>query len=258
MFRLLQWVLQSGSIAVLIVMGMAATGAVTTIVIDSIGFLVSVGTAASLTPCRYARAYIGSIRNVRGGDKVVTSLRALQCTCALVIFGFSMTAIADEPSGADSGHGVWQKHEYSFQYFGFTTTYSCDGLASKLKVLLIAAGARADAKSTSDACDRGYGVPDKFARARLKFYTLAPVVNGENAGPPVNGVWRSVKFADRSPREVALGDCELIEQFRDKVLPMFTTRNVDSRMTCVPNQLSGSAINLQFEVLAGVPSANKK
>jgi hypothetical protein len=188
----------------------------------------------------------------------VTSLRALQFTCALVIFGFGMTAFAGEPPGADPELGVWQKHEYSFQYFGFTTTYSCDGLASKLKVLLIAAGARADAKSTSDACDRGYGVPDKFARARLTFYTLAPAANGENAGRPVNAVWRSVRLADRSPREVALGDCELIEQFRDKVLPIFTTRNVDSRMTCVPNQLSGTAINLKFEVLAGVPGANKK
>ena len=187
----------------------------------------------------------------------MTSRRALQITCALVIVGFSMTSFADEPSGADSEQGVWQKREYSFQYFGFTTTYSCDGLASKLKVLLLAAGARADAKSTSEACDRGYGVPDKFARARLTFYTLAPAANGENASPPVNGVWRSVRFADRSPRELALGDCELIEQFRDKVLPMFTTRKVESQMTCVPNQLSGSAINLRFEVL-GVPGANKK
>jgi hypothetical protein len=61
-----------------------------------------------------------------------------------------------------------------------------------------------------------------------------------------------VALADRSPREVRLGDCELVEQFRDKVLPMFTTRNVENRMTCVPNQLSGSVINLTFEVFAGL------
>jgi len=186
------------------------------------------------------------------------SLRALQVSCALVICGFSMTAFAGEISAAAPEQGVWQKHEYSFQYFGFTTTYSCDGLASMLRVLLIAAGARADAKSISGACARGFEVPDKLARANLTFYTLAPVGNGENAGPPINGVWRSVAFADRSPREVALGDCELIEQFRDKVLPMFTTRNIDNRMTCVPNQLSGSGINLKFEVFAEVPAAKNK
>ena len=185
------------------------------------------------------------------------SLRALQASGALVICGFSMTVFAGEPSAGDLEQGVWQKHEYSFQYFGFTTTYSCDGLASKLRILLIAAGARADAKSISGACARGYGSPDKLARANLIFYTLAPVGNAENASPPIMSVWRAVAFADRSPREVALGDCELIEQFRDKVLPMFTTRNIDNRTTCVPNQLSGSGINLKFEVLAGVPAAEK-
>jgi hypothetical protein len=195
---------------------------------------------------------------VYGGDKAMKSFRALKGSCALVMCGLSIPAMAGEPSAADPEQGVWQKHEYSFQFLGFTTTYSCDGLASKLKVLLIAAGARSDAKSTSEACARGYGTPDKFARASLTFYTLAPVGNGKNTDPSVNGVWRSVVFADRSPREVRLGDCELVEQFRDKVLPMFATRNVENRMTCVPNQLSGSVINLKFEALAGLAAAKKK
>jgi hypothetical protein len=188
----------------------------------------------------------------------MTSLRAVQITCALAMCGFSMMALAAEPSAADVAQGVWQKHVYSFQFFGFTTTYSCDGLASKLKVLLIAAGARGDAKSIAGACTRGYGSPDKFSRANLTFYTLAPVGDGENASPPVNGAWRPVVIADRSPRELALGDCELVEQFRDKVLPMFATRNVESGMTCVPNQLSGSVISLKFDVFAAVPVAKKK
>jgi hypothetical protein len=196
--------------------------------------------------------------NIGGGGNVMPSLRVLKVNCALAICGFSMTAFAGEASATNPEQGVWQKHEYSFQFLGFTTTYSCDGLASKLKVLLIAAGARADAKSTADACAGGYGSPDQFARARLTFYTLASAGIAENASRPISGVWRSVALADRSPREVALGDCELIEQFRDKVLPMFTTRNIDNRMTCVPNQLSGSVINLKFEVFAGLPAAKKE
>jgi hypothetical protein len=187
----------------------------------------------------------------------MTSLRALQLSCVLIISGVTIAASASEVATGPE-QGVWQKHEYSFQFLGFTTTYSCDGLASKLKVLLIAAGARADAKSTSGACSRGYGTPDTFARAYLKFYTLAPVGTADNASPPINGTWRSVALADRSPRELRLGDCELVEQFRDKVLPMFTTRDIDNRMTCVPNQLSGSVINLKFEVFAGLPPAKKK
>lgn len=179
-------------------------------------------------------------------------------TGVLSVSAFAAEASAGDPAAGDPAQGVWRKHEYSFQFFGFTTTYSCDGLADKLKILLIAAGARADAKSTSDGCARGYGAPDKFARARLTFYALAPVVNPEDAGSSVSGMWRAVALADRSPHELARGDCELVEQFRDKVLPMFTTRNIDNRMTCVPNQLSGSAVNLKFDVFTGVPVAKKQ
>jgi hypothetical protein len=186
------------------------------------------------------------------------SFKILKAGCAVVTCAFSASTFAAAPAPADPQPGVWQKHDYNFQYLGFTTTYSCDGLASKLKVLLLASGARADAKSTSNGCAHGFGVPDKFARARLVFYTLAPVANGENSTAPINGAWRSVAFADLSPREVRLGDCELVEQFRDKVLPLFTTRNVDNRMTCVPNQVSGSVVNLKFEAFAAVAAGKRK
>jgi hypothetical protein len=188
----------------------------------------------------------------------MTSLRAMRAAFAIVVCGVSATGFSSGQSAAQPEQGVWQRHEIRFQYFGFTTTYSCDGLAGKLRVLLIAAGARADAKSTAESCVRGFGAPDKLARVRLTFYALAPVGNGAAASPPVDGLWRPVMVADRSPRDVALGDCELIEQFRDKVLPMFTTRNIDNRMTCVPNQVSGSVINLKFEVFEAPPETKKK
>ena len=160
---------------------------------------------------------------------------------------------AAAPTAATRVQGVWQKHDYNFAYMGFTTTYSCDGLADKIKLLLIAAGARQDAKSRAGACASGFGRPDKFARASLTFYTLAPAGAASSDGTPVDAVWRPVSFAYRSPRELTTGDCELIEQFRNNVLPMFTTRYVDSHTTCVPHQESGSNISLRFESLAAVP-----
>jgi|HubBroStandDraft_1064217.scaffolds.fasta_scaffold00042_55 hypothetical protein len=166
----------------------------------------------------------------------------------------SRTSFADEPAAAPDV-GVWQKHEYSFRYMGFTATYSCDGLADKLKLLLIAAGARQDAKSQPGACASGFGRPDKFANATLTFYTLAPAGADTPAdAKPVDGVWRPVALSARSPRELALGDCEVVEQFRNSVLPMFTTRNLVNHTSCVPHQLSGSNIDLRFESLAA-PSA---
>jgi len=167
-----------------------------------------------------------------------------------------IASLADQPAAATPDVGVWQKHEHSFRYMGFTSTYSCDGLADKLKLLLIAAGARRDAKSQAGACASGFGRPDKFANATLTFYTLAPPAADTPAdAKQVNAVWRPVALSARSPRELALGDCEVVEQFRNSVLPMFTTRNVVNHTTCVPNQLSGSNIDLRFESLAAAPSA---
>jgi hypothetical protein len=131
---------------------------------------------------------------------------------------------------------------------GFTTTYSCDGLADKLRRLLLAAGARKDVKSRPGACASGFGRPDRFARADLVFYTLAPVDPAVPPGDkPLDGTWRPVALAAHSPRELALGDCELVDQFRTAVVPMFATRNLANQTTCVPHQLSGSTINLKFD-----------
>jgi hypothetical protein len=165
----------------------------------------------------------------------------------------SSAAVADPASAGEPG--IWQKHQYTFAFMGFTSTYSCDGLADKLKLLLIAAGARHDVKSRPGACATGFGRPDKFARADLTFFTLAPgAADAASGGRPVDGIWRPVAFADRSPRELSTGDCELVEQFRSNVLPMFTTRNVDNHTTCVPYENSGSVINLKFESFAARPS----
>jgi hypothetical protein len=180
---------------------------------------------------------------------------AVACSLATAAAWLSIApARADDT--ATSSAGTWQSQKYSFQFMGFTSTYSCDGLADKLKTLLLAAGARGDAKSRPGACASGFGRPDKFARADLTFATLAPA-QGDAApdAKPVNGVWRTVSFTSRSPRDLRVGDCELVDQFRSQVLPMFATRNIVNSTTCVPHQESGSSINLSFEVFAPLPAA---
>jgi hypothetical protein len=181
-------------------------------------------------------------------------------------------------------NGAWQKYELAFTYSGFTTKYSCDGLADKVKQLLRAAGARADLKVTSYACSATAGEPTECPRVRMKFFALVPgspseaaaaakklKVYGKQLGSdaphpaaaaaaemPEAGIghWRPVKIARGSPRDLALGDCELVEQFRDKLLPHFTVRNIEDQTRCIPNQLSGSSISLQFETLDALPTAD--
>ena len=175
-------------------------------------------------------------------------------SCLLCAALLCSAASAADPSPAGEP-GNWQKHEYSFVYMGFTSTYSCDGLADKIKLLLIAAGARQDAKSSPGACGSGFGIPDKFARAALTFYTLAPSAPDTPGIHAVTGIWRPVSVGDRSPRELRTGDCELVVQFRRTVLPMFTTRNIVDHTTCVPHQESGSVMALRFESFTAAPRA---
>lgn len=178
--------------------------------------------------------------------------RCLMAATGLALGGFlaASASLADDTGPVP---GVWQKHQYAFAAMGFTSTYSCDGLAEKLKRLLIASGARKDAKTTSGACPRGFGRPDKFARADLAFYTLAPDTAGTaRDAPPINGAWTPITIAARAPRELGVGDCELVEQFVANVLPLFSARNIEDKTTCVPHQNSGSVINLKFEAFTVV------
>lgn len=152
---------------------------------------------------------------------------------------------------------VWKEHKYSFTPMSFTSTYSCDGLADKLKTLLLAAGARADAKANPGACAMGYGQPDKLARADLVFYTLEPAGSGVAESDRVKATWKPVAIKIDPIKQLARGDCELVERFAATVLPMFTTRNVVNHTRCVPHQDSGSVIDLRFEALMAPKTDSK-
>ena len=159
--------------------------------------------------------------------------------------------------------GVWQDHKIDLAYLGFTSHYSCDGLQSKLELLLRQLGARADAKVSAFGCDRGFGTPSRFPRATMKFATLQPAnadsvaAAGTPAATPVAGVWRAVQLAPHRPFTLDDGDCELMEQFRDKVLPLFATREQQLRLTCVPHQDIGP-FSLQMQVFAPPPEQASK
>jgi hypothetical protein len=179
---------------------------------------------------------------------------SLPLVCAGLLASRGALAADTADSAAAGQSGSWQPHSYEFHFMGFTSTYSCDGLADKLQLLLRLVGARSDAMVTP-LCARGTGVPDKLAQASLKFSTLqladanAP---GAAASSPQSapGVWRHVELAPRHPFELQSGDCELVEQFRDTLLPMFATRNVNNQVTCVHHQESGSNFDLSFDVFA--------
>jgi len=150
--------------------------------------------------------------------------------------------------GASTGDrqlAVWKNQELTFTYVGFTSHYSCEGLRDKIEDTLLALGAGHDTAVTPYACS-GMGRPELFPRVRIAVSTLTPAADGSPAST-VEARWKTVNLG--GPGKLSPGDCELAEQIRDHILPLFTTRNVRAQLKCVPHQESAGNIGLTAEVL---------
>lgn len=177
------------------------------------------------------------------------SFRAGIVVCALLS---AAPALAGD-TGLEETAAAWKKHEVDLPYMGFTTRYSCGGLKSKVKLLLRHMGAREDIKIRERGCEFGYQFVADFPRLKIEFYAPElPEPGARDVGEPVLGIWKPVAIRKNLPRGLEMGDCELVEIFRDRVMPKFLTRNVEGDVNCIPHQLVGNRIDLRFEVLTGV------
>ncbi len=168
----------------------------------------------------------------------------------------AMPVAADEPD-SDEVAATWKRHEIDLVYMGFTTYYSCGGLKSKVKLLLKHIGVRPDIKIVERGCEYGFQHVADFPHLKITFYApVVPEPGSRDVGEPVLGVWKTVSIKRNQPRGLEWGDCELVEQFRDRVLSKLTMRNVTGDVNCIPHQLIGNRIDLNFQVLAGVPTAD--
>jgi len=177
------------------------------------------------------------------------SLRAGVLLCVVLA---AAPAVASDSAMMEVA-AAWKKHEVDLAYMGFTTRYSCSGLKSKVRLLLKHMGARQDIKILERGCEFGYQFVADFPRLKIEFYAPElPEPGARDVGEPVLGVWKPVVIKRNSPRGLEMGDCELVEIFRDRVIPKFLTRNVQGDVNCIPHQLVGNRIDLRFEVLTGV------
>jgi hypothetical protein len=173
---------------------------------------------------------------------------------AAAVFALSLSARALAEPPAESSPptwAVWTAKELRFTYMGFTSHYSCDGLADKMKMILLQLGARPDMKVREVPCSGSFGRPSEFPGVTVNMSVFTPWdAAGANASvTPVPAHWKLVELStDRDPLREA-GDCELIEQVKAHVLPLFTARNVDYHSTCVPHQLQIGGTVLKAEVL---------
>jgi hypothetical protein len=164
---------------------------------------------------------------------------------------------AATPQQPQAEAAVWAPKEARFIFLGFTAHYSCDGLRDKVRQALLELGARPDLTVRETPCTTPLGRPDPFPGVTIRMQVLVPLdsKSAPPGAPPVPAHWKRVTLSvDRDP-VFAAGDCELVEQIKHSLLPLFTTRNVDYASTCIPNQLMIGGTHLRADVLVPAPGA---
>jgi hypothetical protein len=162
----------------------------------------------------------------------------------------SAAPAADTPTATEHELAVWVPLQLTFTYRPLTTQYSCSGLEQRMKKLLLKLGARPDLEVRGYGCTKLTG-PDPFAGVKINMSVLQPA----GARPGLAAHWKRVDLlGDRETLEAA-SDCELIEQVAQKIVPLFTARNVDYHAACQPQTLSPQAVRLKADVLVADQNA---
>lgn len=177
-------------------------------------------------------------------------------SATVMLWGVGLTAIA-EPAASGGTHdmsAVWTPKEVEFKYQGVTALYTCDGLRRRVKDILLGLGARHDLQVRTLGCTRRIA-PERFPSVSIRMNVLQPA--GQSGSETVPAHWQKVDVLARHDAVNAAADCELIRQIREKVLPLFATRDVDYSAICQANTLLPGATRLKAEVLvpeSGTPA----
>jgi hypothetical protein len=170
-----------------------------------------------------------------------------------------LAAVPALAAAQDGVQAVWVPKHVQFVYQGFTTHYSCDGLQDRIRTMLEKLGAH-DLKVRQMGCVRPSG-PTIFPGVSVNMLVLVPASSADaakdkQAGQPVQAHWKEVVLMPENASFEDQGNCELIEQFKETFLPLFTTKDVKYGSTCMPHQLT-LGTHLSAQVLMPPPKAER-
>jgi hypothetical protein len=129
---------------------------------------------------------------------------------------------------------------------GFTTKYTCEGLLQKMKDVLTMLGAQ-QLQVRSAGCVGGPAT-EAVTGVHIKMNVLQPLASTAKS-EAVPALWQPVDLLARSHPVDAAADCELIEQIKLKILPLFATRDVQYSSACAAHQLLLGGTKLKADVL---------
>jgi len=153
---------------------------------------------------------------------------------------------------ADVVASAWQHHKVKFNYVGFTSLYTCDGLEDHVRQILLHIGARKDIDVRAAGCPGPFNAPSRTAWVDADFYPLAPAADA-SASDTVQARWTRLEVTPTRPNFMGGGDCELIEQMKTLITQNFSLRNIEYRTDCVAHQIALDGFAVKGQALRALP-----
>jgi hypothetical protein len=200
--------------------------------------------------------------------------------CALPALAAAQAATPSADAAA-TVNAVWVERDVTFTYMPLTSYYSCDGLRDKVRWILKELGAKPGFKVVARGCIEVQG-PEVFPGVRIVAAFPAPAtpellsqlaseaskreLAARATGKPDPVAEATAQFPSRVKRvefrsggssidDLQDGDCELMEQMRDRVFGQLGVKVVEDRIHCVPRQVSIGAVRMTVELLEPVPAS---
>jgi len=179
------------------------------------------------------------------------TLKWIAASAAAVSLGCGATSSLASPAPAEAT--AWQHHSARFNYSGFTSAYTCEGMEGKVREIMQFLGARKDMKVNANGCPRG---PDSLSRmvwVAVEFDTLAPAAAGAATADLVPAQWTAFRLTAQRPFFMGAGDCELIEAMKPMLTADFSLRALDYSTSCTPHEVTFADFRVKGEVLKAGP-----
>ena len=183
--------------------------------------------------------------------RFIAFVAALATSASLLSFA----ARAQSPVDASSEtiDAVWKVQSVNFNYGGMSTSYSCGSLRKRVRAILMRMGAHESIEVKTVSC---YDLSE-FAQVQITMATpveataenvqaltqydskdeLIARVRGEALGSAADvqrfpASWERIALSQDRKLRLAPGDCELVEQLRQQVLPLMSVQVVENRLRC--------------------------